>query len=71
MQYAAKLLNVSRLPSPRLPSPVRRLLNIQEQPEEIVPVYVDLEVGEQIDVHEHVVPPPKRPRYRSTSQSWL
>src|ERR687893_792373 len=27
MQYAAKLLNVSRLPSPRLPSPVRTLLN--------------------------------------------
>src|SRR5215218_10872070 len=34
MQYAAKLLNVSRLPSPRLPSPVRRLLNLQEQPGE-------------------------------------
>jgi hypothetical protein len=62
MQYAAKLLNVSRLPSPRLPSPVRRLLNIQEQPEEIAPVYVAPEVGEQIGVHEHVVPPPKRPR---------
>lgn len=67
MQYAAKLLNVSRLPSPRLPSPVRRLLSLQEQPGETAPVYVDSEVGEQIvgeqiDVHEHVVPPPKRPR---------
>jgi hypothetical protein len=64
MQYAAKLLNVSRLPSPRLPSPVRRLLNIREQPEESAPVYedpADPAIGID-DVHGHVLPPPKRPR---------
>jgi hypothetical protein len=62
MQYVAKLLNVSRLPSPRLPSPVRRLLNIREQPEESAPVHEeDLAIGND-DVHEHVLPPPKRPR---------
>ncbi|MCA1731816.1 MAG: GNAT family N-acetyltransferase [Actinobacteria bacterium] len=32
MQYAAKLLDVSRLPMPRLPGPVDRLLNRREQP---------------------------------------
>jgi len=31
LQYAAKLLNVSRLPAPPIPSPVRRLLNLGEQ----------------------------------------
>jgi hypothetical protein len=31
LQYAAKLLNVSRLPVPPIPSPVRRLLNLNEQ----------------------------------------
>ena len=63
MQYAAKLLNVSRLPSPRFPTPLKRLLNIREQPEESEsgPVYAYQAVGE-IDVHEHVLPPPKRPR---------
>jgi len=30
LQYAAKLLNVSRLPVPPVPSPVRRLLNLQQ-----------------------------------------
>ena len=30
LQYAAKLLNVSRLPVPPIPSPVRRLLNLQQ-----------------------------------------
>jgi hypothetical protein len=31
LQYAAKLLNVSRLPAPPIPRPVRRLLNLEEQ----------------------------------------
>jgi hypothetical protein len=31
LQYAAKLLNVSRLPAPTIPSPVRRLLKLGEQ----------------------------------------
>jgi hypothetical protein len=59
MQYAAKLLNVSRLPAPRLPAPVERLLNLQER---AAPVYVDTLGSESLDVHEHVVPPPVRPR---------
>jgi hypothetical protein len=62
MQYVAKLLNVSRLPSPRLPSPVRRLLNIREQPEESAPVHEEDPAIGIDDVHEHVLPPPKRPR---------
>ena len=61
MQYVAKLLNVSRLPSPRLPSPVRRLLNIREQPEESAPVHEEDPAIGIDDVHEHVLPP-KRPR---------
>jgi hypothetical protein len=32
LQYAAKLLDVSRLPMPKLPGPVGRLLNRREQP---------------------------------------
>jgi hypothetical protein len=32
LQYAAKLLNVSRLPAPPIPSPVRRLLNLGSRP---------------------------------------
>jgi hypothetical protein len=62
MQYVAKLLNVSRLPSPHLPSPVRRLLNIREQPEESAPVHEEDPAIGIDDVHEHVLPPPKRPR---------
>src|ERR687897_2418927 len=31
LRYAAKLLNVSRLPAPSIPSPVRRLLKLGEQ----------------------------------------
>jgi len=61
MQYVAKLLNVSRLPAPSLPSPVKRLLRIKDQ---ITPsnVYVDEPGVEPLGVHEHLVPPPQRPR---------
>src|ERR671916_811327 len=31
LQYAVKLLNVSRLPMPTLPTPVRRLLNLEDK----------------------------------------
>jgi hypothetical protein len=61
MHYVAKLLNVSRLPAPRIPSQVKRFLKLQDQTEAASSVYVDRE-GEAIDVHEHVLPPPKHPR---------
>lgn len=61
MQYVAKLLNVSRLPAPSLPSPVKRLLGVKDQ---AAPsnVYVDEPGVEPLDVHQHVLPPPQRPR---------
>jgi hypothetical protein len=62
MQYVAKLLNVSRLPAPRIPSRVKRLLKLEDQTEAApASVYVGRE-GEEIDVHDHILPPPKRPR---------
>ena len=62
LQYAAKLLNVSRLPVPPAPSPVKRLLNLGEPPvtargyasrSGTVPSYAE---------EEQVAPPPVRPR---------
>src|ERR671917_1259466 len=32
LHYAAKLLNISRLPVPPIPAPVKRFMNLQEQP---------------------------------------
>jgi hypothetical protein len=62
MQYVAKLLNVSRLPIPPLPSPVERLLGLQEQTA-FTNAYADEQPGvESLDVHEYVTPPPQRPR---------
>ena len=61
MQYVAKLLNVSRLPTPPLPSPVERILGIKEQ---ITPTnaYADEPGAEPLDAHEHALLPPQRPR---------
>jgi hypothetical protein len=61
MQYVAKLLNVSRLPTPPLPSPVERLLGREEQTAS-TNVYVDEPGAEPLGVHEHTLPPPQRPR---------
>ncbi len=61
MQYVAKLLNVSRLPTPPLPSPVERLLGLNEQTAP-TNVYVDEPGAEPLDVHVHTIPPPQRPR---------
>ena len=65
LQYAAKLLNVSRLPAPPIPSAVRRLLNLGEQPV-IARGYASrpgtLDGEPQEDFGEHVVPPSVRPR---------
>jgi len=64
LQYAAKLLNVSRLPAPPIPSAVRRLLNLGEQPI-IARGYASrpgTPDGEPRDFGEHVAPLLVRPR---------
>jgi hypothetical protein len=61
LQYAAKLLNVSRLPVPSIPSPVRRLLNLGEQTV-TARGYTSRPVTEPRDAEEHVAPPPMRTR---------
>jgi hypothetical protein len=61
MQYVAKLLNVSRLPAPSLPSPVKRLLGVKEQAAPSS-TYTDEPGVEPLDDHRHVLPPPQRPR---------
>jgi hypothetical protein len=62
LQYAAKLLNVARLPVPQIPPPVRRLLNLGEpsvpargyaSPPGAAALYAQ---------EEQVAPPPMRPR---------
>src|ERR671916_3067912 len=53
LHYAAKLLNVSRLPVPPIPAPVKRFLNLQEQPD----------AGPQDAQEQLAAPPPSsRPR---------
>src|SRR5918998_2575053 len=61
LQYAVKLLNVSRLPMPTLPTPVRRLLNLEDK---IVKArgYAGRPGAEPQDAEEHGAPPPVRPR---------
>ena len=61
LQYAAKLLNVSRLPVPQIPSPVRRLLNLGEQTV-TARGYASRPEAEPHDAEEHVAPPLVRPR---------
>lgn len=61
LQYAAKLMNVSRLPMPSVPAPVRRLLNL---PEHFAPArgFTDRPGAESHEVEEHIAPPAPRPR---------
>ncbi len=61
MEYAAKLLDVSRLPAPPLPSRIERLLNLQERPAP-VRAFEDRSGAGELEVHEGVIPPPVRPR---------
>ena len=60
LQYAAKLLNVSRLPVPPVPSPVRRLLNLHQTV--TARGYASRPDTERHDAEEHVAPPLVRPR---------
>ncbi|WP_047863797.1 GNAT family N-acetyltransferase [Rubrobacter aplysinae] len=55
MQYAAKLLDVSRLPMPSVPARLRRLLKRSQEPEESESQEPDLDTGDAPE-------PPKRPR---------
>src|ERR687893_635115 len=61
LQYAAKLMNVSRLPMPSVPAPLRRLLKL---PEQFAPArgFTDRPGVEAQEVEEYVAPPAARPR---------
>jgi hypothetical protein len=61
LQYAAKLMNVSRLPMPPVPAPLRRLLKL---PQQFAPArgFTDRPGAEAHEVEEHVAPPAPRPR---------
>ncbi len=61
LQYAVKLLNVSRLPVPTLPTPVRRLLNLEDKTVK-ARGYTGHSGAEPQDAEEHAAPPPVRPR---------
>ena len=61
LRYEAKLMNVSRLPMPSVPAPLRRLLNL---PQQFAPArgFTDRPGAETHEVEEHVAPPAPRPR---------
>ena len=61
LKYAAKLMNVSRLPMPSVPAPLRRLLNL---PQQFAPArgFTDRPGAEAHEVEEYVAPPAPCPR---------
>ena len=61
MDYAAKLLNVSRLPMPPIPGPIRRALNL---PDQFAPSrgFTDRPGVETEEAEEYIAPPAPRPR---------
>ena len=61
LRYEAKLMNVSRLPMPSVPAPLRRLLNL---PQQFAPArgFTDRPGADTHEVEEHVAPPAPRPR---------
>ena len=61
LQYAAKLMNVSRLPMPPVPAPLRRLLNF---PDQIVPArgFTDRPGAETDHLEDRAAPPTPWPR---------
>lgn len=61
LKYAAKLLNVARLPVPSVPAPLRRLLNVPEEPS-YARGYVTRPGAEPQDAEEHAGVPRLRPR---------
>jgi hypothetical protein len=61
LKYAAKLMNVSRLPMPSVPAPLRRLFNL---PQQFAPArgFTDRPGAEAHELEEYVAPPAPRPR---------
>ena len=61
LQYAAKLMNVSRLPMPSVPASLRRLLKL---PQQFAPArgFTDRPGAEAHEVEDYVAPPAPRPR---------
>ena len=61
LKYWAKLMNVSRLPMPSVPAPLRRIFKL---PETFAPArgFTDRPDAETREVEEHVAPPAPRPR---------
>jgi hypothetical protein len=61
LKYWAKLMNVSRLPMPSVPAPLRRLFKL---PETFAPArgFTDRPGAEPQQAEEHVAPPAPRPR---------
>jgi hypothetical protein len=61
LQYAAKLMNVSRLPMPSVPAPLRRLLKL---PQQFAPArgFTDRPGAGAHEVEDYVAPPAPRPR---------
>ena len=61
LKYWAKLMNVSRLPMPSVPAPLRRLFRL---PETFAPArgFTDRPGAGPQEVEEHVAPPAPRPR---------
>ncbi|MDQ4126342.1 MAG: GNAT family N-acetyltransferase [Actinomycetota bacterium] len=61
LQYAAKLMNVSRLPMPPIPAPLRRLFGL---PDQFAPArgFTERPGAETEEVEERVAPPAPRPR---------
>ena len=64
LRYAAKLMNVSRLPMPSVPAPLRRLLNLPEQFAPVAPArgFTDRPGVGTLEMEEQVAPPAPRPR---------
>ena len=61
LPYAAKLMNVSRLPMPSVPAPLRRLLKLPQQ-FALARGFTDRPGAEAQEVEEYVAPPAARPR---------
>jgi hypothetical protein len=61
LQYAAKLMNVSRLPMPSVPAPLRRLLGL---PDQFAPArgFTERPGAETENLEERAAPPAPRPR---------
>ena len=60
LRYAAKMLDVSRLPAPPVPAPLQRFLNLQQEAES-ARGYANRGTGDE-EIRQGVDPPPVHPR---------